>query len=144
MGGDLPVMGHIGLCHGVYLPQDSFRFLESIVKLFRKWWPLWDAWGLTESISMLLQYSIQSNLQYPTSSFVSRGEMHFSGTARLPDQLCTNERRKEGERALAGVTWWLYWRSWCLFQAKSCLERWPVTCYSTAQSQTWPAQNTVG
>lgn len=75
----LPVMGtitgHIGLCQTIYLPWDNFRFLDSIAELLRKWWPVLDSWYLTEGISMLLQYSIKSNLQYPTGSFISRGEM---------------------------------------------------------------------
>lgn len=133
---ELPVMGtvtgHIGLCLTAYCPQDSFRSLESsIVELLRKWWPILDAHSLAEDISILLQYSMQSNLQYPASSFISTGEMYFTGTTRLSDQLCTKERRKEGD-ALAGVkTLWHYSRSWCLFQDKSCLERcvgqWPAT-----------------
>lgn len=69
---------------------------------------------------MLLQYRAMCN--NPTSPFISRGGMHFSGAVRLFDQLCTNERRKEGD-ALVGVkTLWHCSRSWCLFEDKRCLE----------------------
>lgn len=67
--------------------------------------------------------------QYPTGSFISRDEMHFSGTARLSDQLCANERRKEGDALVEIKTLRYYSRSWCLISGQKLLREvcWPVT-----------------
>lgn len=68
---------------------------------------------------LLLRRHHYSGQRRPWFVFIGRVKMYFIGTARLFDQLCMNERRKEGDALVFVKSSWHFSRSWWLFQDKS-------------------------